>query len=285
MNERKRPLVKGAASEIVHPPAFPIPGNKIFEGCGAAVSATRGYALDNRDFARIMGRSKSTTSHWFGVFSQPHLVAFFCLLEQLPPPDRHRVIDGFCRQLPLFDHPRLRHNPVVATTIKTLLTQATGLSLLVNGTPEQRTFLINALGHTFCRIDLRHRTATGIDLYQPDWFVPVETMLYLKGLTDAAHLRGLVRRFWPEIMRTKAPLVLLNGIWSNVPELRGDILSLAARKHVVVADQQISVPRTALQSEHPLHALSVSAARQNADWIAVEISACVLAKNQATGNG
>jgi len=271
MNERKLPLPQ-SASEIVRPPAFPTSGNQIFERIGTAVSASRGYNLENIDFARLIGRSESTTSHWFGVSSQPHLVSFFCLLEQLPPLERYRVVDSLCRVLPLFDHPRLQHNPVAATTMKNILPQTTGLTLLVGGTDEQRTFLITALGHTFRRIDRRHRNVAGIDLHDPSWFVPVETMLYLKGPSDPVHVGGLVRRIWPEILGTKKPIILLNGIWSALPEVRNDILSLAARRHVIVADQQITVPRVALQADHPVHSLSISTARENINWISVQVT-------------
>ena len=44
MNERKRPVPQ-SASEIIRPPAFPTPGNNIFERIGTAVSASRGYPL------------------------------------------------------------------------------------------------------------------------------------------------------------------------------------------------------------------------------------------------
>ncbi len=271
MNERKRRYPQ-STSELVRPPAFPIPGNNIFERLGTAVSASRGYPLENIQFARLIGRSESTTSHWFGVSSQPHLVSCFCLLEQLPPQDRHRVVDGLCRELPLFEHQRLRHSPAVVATIKNLLMQNAGLTVLVGGTDEQRTFLITALGHSFCRLDPRHRNVAGIDLHDPNWFVPIETMLYLKGAAGPNQVSGLVRRIWPEIIGTKEPVILLNGIWAAMPELRNDILALAARRHVILADQQISVSRVTKQVENPLHTLSVSAVRENPTWIAVQIT-------------
>jgi hypothetical protein len=153
--------------------------------------------------------------------------------------------------------------------MQNLLTQNTGLTLLVGGSDEQRTFLITALGHTFCRLDRRHRKVAGIDLHDPTWFVPIETMSYLKGPANPAQAGGLVRRVWPEIVSSKKPIVLLNGIWSALPELHNDILSLATRRHIIVADQQISMPRAALPTEHPFHTLSISAARENANWIRV----------------
>ena len=268
MNERKRHMLN--TSQIIRPPAFPIPGNKLFERIGSAVSASRGYALENRHFARMMDRSTSTTSHWFGAFSQPHLVCFFCLLEQLSPSERCRAVDSLCRELPTFDHPRLRHNPVALTGLKGLLAQDTGLTLVTGGTDEQRTFLLTALGHAFCRLDRQHRAAAGIDLHEPDWFVPVEGLFYLKGPADPVHADEPVRQTWPEIIRANEPLILLNGLWSAFPDLRSGILSLASRKHVVVADQQISVARAQLPVEHPLHIVSVSAVRENAGWIGVQ---------------
>lgn len=268
MNERKRPLVQ-TVPELVRPPAFPFPGNKIFERIGAAVSAARGYSLENAGFARLIGKSESTTSHWFGVFNQPHLVSCFCLLEQLAPLERHRVIDGLCRDLPILDHARLRHDPASVAALKNLLSQTTGLTVIVGGTDERRTFLLTALGHTFCRMDRRHRTAAGIDLHQPDWFVPVETMFYLKGSTEGPQISKLVRQVWPEITTAQNPLILLNGIWSAMPDLRDDILSLASRRHVVIADQPVAVPGQGIGAEHPVHVLKVSAADENPGWIAV----------------
>ena len=79
MDQRKRPLAS-RTSEIIKPPAFPVAGHHLLQQLGTALSRSRGYALKNIDLARIMGRSKSTTSYWFGVFAQPHLVSFFCLL-------------------------------------------------------------------------------------------------------------------------------------------------------------------------------------------------------------
>src|SRR3569833_2927080 len=143
MNKKKRSAQQNAC-EIIEPPAFPTPGNNIFERVGTAVSASRGYQMQNIEFAQIIGRSDSTTSHWFGVFDHPHIVSLFCLLEHLQSADRHRVVDSLCRELPLFEHSRLKHNPVAAAKLKNLLTQSTGLTLVVSGTEEQRTFLVSA---------------------------------------------------------------------------------------------------------------------------------------------
>jgi hypothetical protein len=268
MKKRKSSLA--GASVIVSPPAFPTPGNRIFDRIGTALSASRGYPLRNIDLARLIGQSESTTSHWFGIGPQPHVVSCFCLLEQLLPVERYRLVDALCRELPLIDHPRLRHNPAAVTSLRHLLAQNTGLTLIIGGTDEQRTFLLAALGQSFCRNDRLHRTAAGIDLHEPDWFSPVETMLYFRGPAEPPKVREAVRRTWPQVMNTDQPLILLNGIWSALPELRNDVLSLATRRHVIVAEQQIAVPRSTLEKEHPRHTLLISTPRENSNWIAVQ---------------
>lgn len=269
MRRRKRSLAAGTG--LVSPPAFPTPGNRIFNRIGTALSASRGYPLRNIDLASLIGQSESTTSHWFGIGPQPHVVSCFCLLEQLLPVERHRLVDTLCRELPLIDHPRLRHNPAAVTALRHLLTQNTGLTLIIGGTDEQRTFLIAALGQSFCRNDRLHRTAAGIDLHEPDWFAPVETMLYFMGPAEPTKVREAVRRNWPQIMNAKQPLILLNGIWSALPELRHDVLSLATRRHVIMADLEIAVPRTALDTKSPRHTLAISTARENNNWIAIQM--------------
>lgn len=259
-------------SGFIQPPAYPIAGNKLFERIGAAVGASRGYSLSNIEFARLMGRSESTASHWFGVYPQPHLVSFFCLLEQLAPQDRHRVLDELCRDLPLLDHPRLRHNPVTVGVLKNLVAQDVGLTLITGGTAPQRTFILTALGHAFCRTDRLHRTPAGLDLHEPSWFVPVGTLLYATNSHRPGQTLAAIRVLWPTIRSSKEPLILLNGIWSAAPELQKDIVALAGRKHVIVADQDVlSAAKLAPGAAQPLHTLRVSTARENLSWLVVDV--------------
>lgn len=268
----KKHLYEETSSEVIQTPAFPVAGNKIFERLGAAVGASRGYSLSNMEFARLMGRPESTASSWFGAYSQPHLVSFFCLLEQLTPQERHRFLDELCRDLPLADHPRLRHDPVTVARLKNLLGKRSGITVIAGGTDSQRTFLLHALGHTFCRVDRLHRVAVGLDLHEPSWFVPVESLIYLKNPYHSGQILETIRALWPMIRDSKRPLVLLNGIWSAAHELRKGIMDLAERKHVIVSDHEVRLPPESRPGgAQSVHVLQVSAARENPTWLVVGI--------------
>lgn len=260
----------GAVAELIRPPAYPIHGNALFQRVGAAVSAARGYPLGNVGFARLMGRSPSTTSSWFGVSPQPHLVSFLCLLEQLAPQDRHRVVDDLCRDLPSVDHPRLRHNQITVGKLKGLLALDSGLSFVTGGIAPQRSFVLSALGHTFCRMDRLHRTAVGLDLQEPSWFVPIETVVYLRGLARQGEPAAAVRAAWQSVRSSKQPLILLNGVWSGMPELRPEIVSLSSTRHIIVAEQD-APPASALSLEGWLRQVKVSTSRENPSWLMVEV--------------
>ena len=167
-------------------------------------------------------------------------VSWLCLLRQLVPLERHRVVDELCRDLPQVDHPRLKHNPATVGVLKKLLAKNTGLTFITGSTAPQRTFVLTALGHTFCRVDRLHRNPAGLDIHEPSWFVPVETLLYLRNCDRPGETQKAVRKLWPQLRTSQKPLILLNGIWSLAPELRKDIVALAEQRHVVVADQELS---------------------------------------------
>ncbi len=270
---KKKPIGLKANSIVIQPPAFPLAGNKLLERAGAAVGASRGYPLRNVELARLMGRSESTTSFWLGVYPHPHLVAYFCLLEQLSPTERHRVVDDACRDLPTLDHPRLRHNPITVTALKTLLSQPSGLTLITGGTAHQRTFLLTAFGHSFRRADRLHRGPVGIDLHQPDWFVPVESLTYISATKHPpAELVHTVGAVWSTLRSSASPLVLLNDVWAAAPRLHNELLTLAVTRHVISADQDVLSGRDlALDRVQPIHVLAVSAARETPSLLAVDV--------------
>src|SRR5581483_7327484 len=94
---------------------------------------------------------------------------------------------------------------------------------------------------------------------------------YVKGLPTLPQIGRIARQVWPEILGTRKPLVLLNNVWSALPEFRSDILSLAKHRHVIVADQQISLPKPDFKPEYSIRTLSVASAKENFNWIAVRI--------------
>lgn len=260
------------SSEIIPLPAFPIAGNKLFSSIGAAVAYSRGNPLSNVTFARIMGSSESTANYWFDGSKQSHAVALFSLLEHLNLEERHRAVDKLCRQLPRLDHPWLRHHIDRVGELTNLLHQDTGFTLIVGGDARQRTFLLTAFGHTFCRVDPRHRSPVGLDVHEPSWFVPVETLSYLRNSHQPAKTREAIRQIWPSLRASEIPLLLLNGIWSLVPELQKEIVALACHRHVIVAEEKVpSIPQSALVAGQPAHLLKVSTLRDHAHCIAVAV--------------
>ncbi len=228
--------------------------------------------MNNLDYATIVGKAASTMSNWLGVSPQPQLVAFLCLLEQLTSEERHAAIDALCRPLPLLDHPWLAHSPSTVTALKNLLRQNAGLTLVNGKDAEQRAFLISALGHTFCRLAPAHRKPAGIDLHEPDKFVPVETLYYLRDTHRPSETVAAIHSLWPAILSAKRPLILLNGVWSQVPELHRAILALAHQQHIIIAEKDVLLPtKPALKTGLPVHQLTVSRSRRNPEWIEVGI--------------
>lgn len=253
-------------------PAYPIAGRKLFERLGAAITDSFGYPVRMADLARLIGKSESTISHWFGLFDQPHLVSYFSLLEQLTREQRHSFIDKLCRDLPLLDHPRLCHNSLAVGTLSNLAAQERGLTLILGADDDKQTFLLTAFGHSARRLDVRHRRPAGLDLHEPHRFVPVEGVQYLRDSGSVDERASAVRAAWPGIRKSQSPLILLNRLGPFTREFRDDIISLAATKHVILADQHFALPsKRELPSIQPIHILSVSTTTEAAGWITVEI--------------
>jgi hypothetical protein len=273
MKKKQKTSNHGRSNEIIQLPAFPVPGNKIFENIAAAVTASRGYLLKNQDLAKLMGQLPSTTSYWLSASSQPHLISLFCLLEQLTSEERILAVNKLCRVLPSLDDPRLRHNQSTVSALKKLLEQENGLTFITGGTPDQRTFLLSALGHYFCRVDTTHQTPVGLDTHEPTWFVPIETVSYLPDNHRPEKTSNAIRALWPDICSSNAPVVVLNGIWSAARELQKDILTLAERKHVIVADELGPFTAESIPgARQPRHWLEISNSRANSSWWVVSIT-------------
>ncbi len=78
--------------------------------------------------------------------------------------------------------------------------------------------------------------ACGLDIHQPEEFVPVSGVSYLREGPNSSQLRAVVRELWPNVVGCSAGLVVLNGIWSAVPGFRTRIAAMALKRNVIVAD-------------------------------------------------
>jgi hypothetical protein len=205
----------------------------MFQKAVAALGAARGRLLSNQETAALLGRGKTTISYWLNDYENDHLQVFVCLLEQLSPADRTRLFTELCRELPLLDHPRIRHDPAVVSELSRLLRERSGLTLLTGGTDAQRTFLLTALGHTLSRSDFLDGNAGGIDVHVPHWFVPLEYIRYARPSPGA--VKSMAAEL-TELVRSEKSYVLLNNICEWIPASANDLLKLSQTAHVILAD-------------------------------------------------
>jgi hypothetical protein len=218
----------------------------------------------------MLGRSKSTTYNWFDVFHHPHVLGFLCLLERLPPAERHSFIEAHCRAYPALNDPRLTHAPGKTGELLELLDQKAGLTIITGGTDFSRAFVFTALAHAASRADGKLPAAAGIDLHRSNLFVPVESLICIAEDLGPDHARRLTHKIWPRVLRSGAPRLFFNRVWSSVPEVRDDLLRCAGFKHVVIAEEgvlDVGDPKTRVSS--PIHVLTLSASKSVPEEILV----------------
>jgi hypothetical protein len=103
--------------DIRHAPAYCIAGQQLFQRLRAALTNTLGFQPGFARLARMLGENLGLTHYWFHALPQKHVVAFLTLLERLPEPKRWEVINEWCRELPMLDHPRLAHDPLAVSSM------------------------------------------------------------------------------------------------------------------------------------------------------------------------
>jgi hypothetical protein len=238
-------------------PAYPFTGQILLADLRTRLSAQLGEQMSFERLSRIIGKSKSTTHHWFNVFPQPHLLAFMGLLEQLSPAQRHSYIDSHCRIFPNFDHPWLAHSPANIDLLLDVTNQRKGLTIMTGGTELSRTFLMHAIGHSYRRSHRQSPGAVGLELHRPDHFVPVDSFLYVDGTVGVNNVPQLVLKGWPRILTSSATLICLNGLWSLLPAIRHDIVRCATKRHVVLAEAKIPNVKD-LEKAQPHRTLHIS---------------------------
>lgn len=154
-----------------------------------------------------------------------------------------------------------------------MLREPTGLSLLTGLTDEARTWLITALGNSVARGNRRAKVS-GLDLHDPVSFSPVPGVLYYRGKFDPRQVASVVKQLWASIVECRAHLILLNRVWTTVPELQPEIQRLAAEKHVIVADEfdADSLQRMSRkENNYCVRILKISTHQANSTWLRVEM--------------
>lgn len=228
------------------------------------LEALQGREIPYEELAAYAGQARSSVFDKLQRTEQPQVEALFRWIERLPESVRIRLINSACRCYPTLDSPRLIHDPAQVSYLKTLLRQANGLTVVQGGNEGLRTFLVTALGHTCTMLEPERRRVCGIDAHEPDWFVPVEDVMYLHNMLDPVRLRESVRKAWPIIAEMRSRLTILNGVWLAVRELGEEMNQLALRRHLLMADETRFRPEDLIQRRiTPVHLLTVLEEREN----------------------
>jgi hypothetical protein len=262
------------SNDLIFPPAFPLTGPQIFQYLRATLTDDFGFEPSISLLASILGEQPNLTHYWFKVLSQKHVIAFLILLEQLPEPRRRAFLNECCRELPRLDNPRLAHDPLATSLLENLLQRTHGLTLIQGGTTFQRTFLVNALGHSFPRLVKGRHCVTGLDVQEPKKWVPNQSMIYLKQLLTPARVEKLCHEVWPAIRSSDAAVILLNGVWTAAPKLQSEILKLSLHRNVFVTVSTVKEMETIQKQKHgQIHKVTIEAARESEQRIRITVEA------------
>jgi hypothetical protein len=204
-----------------------------------------GHALTQKEFGRLIGAPRSTIHDWYHGKLVAPIEHFLCVMERLYEIQRTELLRELCRDCPRLQHPRLAHDPQAVNSLRGLITEANGMVRLVGSDDPLRTFLLTAIGNSLPQL-LPTKSVCGLDVDKPDSFVPVVGVRYFSDPTDLVRVKQIVRERWKEIAGSPGDCVLLNRVWSILPELRDRIMLLAKNRTVIVADDfddHLSTPK------------------------------------------
>jgi hypothetical protein len=225
-------------------PAYPKTGSEVVRELKTAIHAAEcpvGQDLDQKEFARLIGAPKSTVNDWFhGKLGKP-IERVICALERLSEPQRMGVLRKLCRDCPRLQHPRVAQDPQVIRSLSDLLAQPTGMIFVTGPSDELRTFVITAIGNSLGQI-APERTVSGIDVHTPEEFVPVAGVHYLRERHESKDYKSTTWELYQQLCRQPTDIVLLNGVWSILPDLRDSVIALAEQRSVIIADDLESWP-------------------------------------------
>lgn len=280
--QRTRPKIRAKSSPnsnysgmaINNVPGWPKRTTIFIRALKAAVEQQVARQMSYDEWSALTGEPKSTLSNWFGGEGNPSLECVLRMFELLPTAQRNHVLATapIIRCFPALNNPRLAHDPATVSRLTTILKQPTGTTL-VHGTREDLViFMVTALGHTyFQQVGSEVR---GFDVHTPDWFVPLPEVQYLNNLQKSEAIRQACLAGLNALGAEQPGLVILNGIWPQVPGFYESICELASKTAVIIGTStSLTKSGNNIKVPGPAHIVTVSPDRTIADRISVEIQA------------
>ena len=143
-------------------PLFPASRiTKLLLDLKASLGQAEGQSLSYDEWAQIAGRPANTIASWCAGGAAHQLEVLLASMERLTADERHRLIDGACRDYPTLRHPKLAHDFVACSRLATLVRQPSGLTFVQGGPEHMRTFLLSALGNSASSLENAPRTSSG----------------------------------------------------------------------------------------------------------------------------
>ncbi|MDR3565933.1 MAG: hypothetical protein P4N59_31475 [Negativicutes bacterium] len=211
---------------------------ELFRSTKLALEQFHQREISFEELGRYSAQAGSTVFEKLQKDEHPQVEAILGWLEHLPEDVRGRLINGVCRAFPHLEDRRLGHNPGQVSSLRSLLKQPVGLTLII-GNDGLRTWLTSALGNSSLMLGRDHRLVSGIDRSLPDWFVPVEGITYLNAPLPELPSPESILKAWSTCTAGERKVVLLNGIITLKPDLRLEVLKLAAQRNVFVAETDV----------------------------------------------
>jgi hypothetical protein len=226
------------AKNLIRAPQYPHSSHEIIRRLSAAIELTEnpGEIVHEKKVAQLIGVPKSTYNEWGHHDQTEQIRRFLSGLERLSDESRMNLLRSLCRHCPRLEDPRISHDKQAVAALKSLIQRTPGISL-ITGSKSARNYLLGAIGNSFAaRYPIK-----GFDSNPPLVHVPVPGVFYPSKKVSAEILSSLFEKAWVDINGTENSLILLNGIWDQIPTPRRDVLKLAAKNHIFVADDFPSV--------------------------------------------
>jgi hypothetical protein len=240
------------------------------------VEATAGHSLIYDELAILTNEPRSTLGRWFNGDGEPSSECLLRLLELSSESRRREIMDKppFCRVYPRLEHPWLAHDPATLSHLRTIVSTSTGITLIRGDDESRVTFLITALGHAARDLPNLGRKVGGLDIHEPDWFVPVPEITYLNNQLHPSQIREELDRLRPKIISSKGSFLILNGTFSHLSASQSEIFQdIARHSHVAIALRPCAKDQPAALGFVPTHVVTVTVNKIHPERLVLDIQA------------